>query len=125
MSTLRFVMPMQAMPGPVSSGAGWAYEWKLDGMRAVVLVEGGEVHAYSRNGKPVTSCFPELGVLVAQKRPVLLDGEVVTPDAAGRPDFGRLQSRIHAQHLHGHAYEHAGLVLPVRCAPARRQQSST
>lgn len=89
--------PMLAVAGTLPGEPdGWAYEVKWDGVRALVAVEGGTVCVTSRNGNDVSASYPELHGLAGQVgEPLLLDGEVVTVDAAGRTDFGRLQSRMH------------------------------
>ncbi|MFJ8819163.1 non-homologous end-joining DNA ligase [Amycolatopsis thermoflava] len=89
------VTPMLATDDPPPEGERWAYEWKWDGMRAVVAVTPERVVAQSRNGRDVTASFPELQALPGLvTEPVLLDGELVTLDPLGRPDFGRLQARM-------------------------------
>ena len=93
-------MPMLATAGPVPHGPGWAFEFKWDGVRAIVAAAGDAVQLTSRLGNDVTAGYPELagiGALTAG-RPVLLDGEIVALDAAGRPDFGLLQDRMHVRH---------------------------
>ncbi|MEV0131429.1 non-homologous end-joining DNA ligase [Dactylosporangium sp. NPDC050688] len=91
--------PMLATPGPVPSGAGWWFEFKWDGVRAVVASAGGRVMARSRNDRDFTRSYPELSGLPAQLggRRVLLDGELVALDEGGRPQFARLQDRMHVQ----------------------------
>jgi bifunctional non-homologous end joining protein LigD len=76
----------------------WAYEMKWDGMRAILVVEGGRVRATSRQGNDATGRFPELQGLgrALGSTEVVLDGEIVTLDAAGRPSFERLQPRMQA-----------------------------
>lgn len=85
-----------------ASGRGlpgeWAYEPKLDGWRAMVVVEAGAVRVRTRTGRDVTDSLPELAVLPATlwDRSVVLDGELVA--GAGKPeDFygiaGRMASR--------------------------------
>jgi bifunctional non-homologous end joining protein LigD len=66
----------------------------------VVAAAGGEVRLTSRLGNDVTAGYPELAGVgaVTGGRPVLLDGEIVALDAAGRPNFGRLQDRMHVRH---------------------------
>jgi bifunctional non-homologous end joining protein LigD len=88
-----------AAPRP-PSGPGWAFEFKWDGVRAVVAAAGGEVRLTSRLGNDVTAGYPELAGIgaVTDGRPVLLDGEIVTLDTAGRPNFGLLQDRMHVRH---------------------------
>ena len=89
--------PMLATAGVLPPDDGlWAYEVKWDGVRALVAVEDGRLHLTSRAGNDVTGGYPELAA-VQVDLPVLLDGEVVAFDEAGRPDFGRLQSRMHVR----------------------------
>jgi bifunctional non-homologous end joining protein LigD len=91
------IAPMLATAGELPrSDAGWAYEFKWDGVRAVTYVDGGRVRAMSRGEKDLTRSFPELRDLGAQlgSRPAVLDGELVAFDDAGRPSFGRLQQRL-------------------------------
>jgi bifunctional non-homologous end joining protein LigD len=94
------VMPMLATAGLVPHGPGWAFEFKWDGVRAVVAAAGAEVRLTSRLGNDVTLGYPELAGIGALTggRPVLLDGEIVTLDARGRPNFGLLQDRMHVRH---------------------------
>ena len=95
--TLR---PMLATPGPLpEDSAGWAFEVKWDGVRAIVYVEGGRVRVLSRNDLDVTSSFPELAEIGKHlgMTTCVLDGEVVALDADGRPSFARLQRRLHVR----------------------------
>ncbi|OZC42449.1 hypothetical protein CH289_27460 [Rhodococcus sp. RS1C4] len=89
---------MLASPGAPPSGAQWVFEWKWDGCRAVASVAAGVVRLFSRNVNDVTVSYPEtveaLGAMAAG-RPLLVDGELVVLNAAGQPDFGLLQRRMH------------------------------
>jgi bifunctional non-homologous end joining protein LigD len=91
------VAPMLASAGEPPSGPGWAFEFKWDGVRAIAAAAGERVRLYSRNRNDITGGYPELAVLsrLVGGRAVLLDGEIVTLGAAGRPDFGLLQQRMH------------------------------
>jgi bifunctional non-homologous end joining protein LigD len=93
------VRPMLATPGDVPTEPGWGYEFKWDGVRAIAYVAGDEVRLMSRNDLDITRCYPELGDLAALLggHRAVLDGEIVSLDRAGRPDFGLLQSRMHVQ----------------------------
>jgi bifunctional non-homologous end joining protein LigD len=93
------VAPMLACAGAPPSGAGWAFEFKWDGVRAIAAVGSGQLRLYSRNGNDLTAGYPELAALTGLigTRRVLLDGEIVTLGAAGRPDFGLLQQRMHVR----------------------------
>ncbi|MGH8893191.1 MAG: non-homologous end-joining DNA ligase [Actinomycetes bacterium] len=96
------VRPMLATAGdlpPAESEDSWAFEMKWDGVRSVVYVDGGEVRVLTRNDREVADTYPELRGLAEplDGRPVVLDGEIVALDEAGRPSFGELQARMHVQ----------------------------
>jgi len=74
------------------TGAGWVYEPKWDGFRAIAFVDGSDVHLQSRNGRPLSRYFPELRFPAGR---YVLDGEIVLFDAQGRQDFDALGQRIH------------------------------
>ena len=78
------------------SRPGWLYELKYDGIRAMVAVEGTAVRVVGRRGRDETARFPEAAAIPAQLRAgsAVLDGEIVVLDAAGHPNFERLQSRV-------------------------------
>ncbi len=89
---------MLAMTGrlPLDSKP-WAYEFKWDGVRAIVRVERGTATATSRNDKDLTATFPEVEALgeFFGRRDAIVDGELVAFDEDGRPSFGLLQQRLH------------------------------
>ena len=90
--------PMLATAAPLpASDAGWSYECKWDGVRALVAVDGGRIRITSRNDLDVTVSYPELRALglALGSRQVLLDGEIVAFDDAGRASFSLLQQRMH------------------------------
>ncbi|HEV3213797.1 MAG TPA: non-homologous end-joining DNA ligase, partial [Acidimicrobiales bacterium] len=92
------IEPMLATSGTLPRRSdGWAYEFKWDGVRAIVYVDGGRVRALSRNGKDLLTSFPELRQLGSflGSTSAVLDGEIVALDETGRPDFGKLQRRLH------------------------------
>jgi bifunctional non-homologous end joining protein LigD len=76
------------------SGDGWAYEFKWDGVRALMDISERGVRLTSRNGNDVSAGYPELLAQGADVGDALLDGEIVAFED-GRPSFGRLQSRMH------------------------------
>lgn len=88
--------PMLAVPGALPhDDAGWAFEMKWDGVRALAYVDGGRVRLASRTGRDITVAYPELAALgPAAGGPLLLDGEVVAFEN-GRPSFAQLQQRMH------------------------------
>ena len=81
--------------------ARYAWELKWDGVRAVAYIGTGGVRLMSRNDKDMTATYPELAVLSGMiPVPAVLDGEIVA-FADGRPDFGRLQARMHVRRPSG------------------------
>jgi bifunctional non-homologous end joining protein LigD len=84
--------PVEALP----SGSAWCYEFKWDGVRALVEVSAGGVHIRSRRGNDVTIAYPELTGLGNGIDDALVDGEIVAFDH-GRPSFGLLQTRMHVR----------------------------
>jgi len=64
-----------------------AFEWKLDGARIQVHKQGSEVRIYTRNLNEVTEAIPEIAALARTfaAETVVLDGEAIAVDAAGRP----------------------------------------
>ena len=75
--------------------ANWSFEVKWDGVRAIVYVRGGRVRVQSRSLRDVTSEYPELARIADQvASDLVLDGELVALDEAGRPRFELLQQRI-------------------------------
>ncbi len=84
----QLALTRKALP----EGEEWAYEPKLDGFRAIVFVDGGEVYVQSRGGKALLRYFPELEFAPGRW---VLDGELVVRNAAGELEFDLLQQRIH------------------------------
>lgn len=78
------------------SGAEWAYEFKWDGVRALMDVSERGVRLTSRVGNDITGGYPELVAQGAEVDDALLDGEIVT-FVGGRPSFERLQLRMHVR----------------------------
>ena len=92
------LQPMRArVDGLPPDDERWAFEIKWDGVRALVYASGGRIELTARRGNDISERYPELRGIGAAlgAREVVLDGEVVAFDADGRPDFGRLQRRMH------------------------------
>ncbi len=87
--------PMLAtVESTVPSGAGWTFEVKFDGFRALAYVHAGDCKLVSRNGNDLTARFPEVAkaLVKAVKTPnAVVDGEVCRVDADGRTSFSELQ----------------------------------
>ena len=75
-------------------GEEWLFEVKYDGYRILAFAEGGEVRLMTRGGSDYTRKFrtaAEAAARLAGGRAMVLDGEMVVPDAEGRTDFQALQ----------------------------------
>ena len=106
--TVHPMLATAAEPAELRDRAGWRYEMKWDGFRAIARISGDEVTLTSRNGLDLTPTFPELAVLAGAVRgDAVLDGEIVAPDEHGVPRFARIQQR-------------AGLTSPRDVERARR-----
>ncbi|MBI4213511.1 MAG: ATP-dependent DNA ligase [Chloroflexi bacterium] len=78
------------------SHAQWIFEPKLDGIRVMARVREDSVRLSSRLGADVTSRYPAVvHELRRQEHELVLDGEIVALDTAGRPSFELLQERMH------------------------------
>lgn len=93
LEVLSPIAPMLAQTAPDVAGAleqfsgDVAFEWKVDGARVQVHRKDDVVRAYTRNLNDVTSAVPEIvtaiGAIAA--RDIVLDGETIALDAAGKP----------------------------------------
>ncbi|MDW5596498.1 DNA ligase D [Conexibacter stalactiti] len=96
--------PMLAKAGelpPRAQEEQWGHEVKWDGIRALLWCDHGQVRIESRTQREITDRYPEIkpiGRALAARGiyEVLLDGELVALDDAGKPSFERLQSRMNA-----------------------------
>jgi len=91
------VTPMKGVLGDsLPRAAGWLYEIKWDGVRAICYVEDGDVSLVSRSGKSCERQYPELSVIphFIDAETAVLDGEICALDERGRPRFELIQPRI-------------------------------
>jgi bifunctional non-homologous end joining protein LigD len=89
--------PMLAEVGEAPfNHADWMWEPKLDGYRVLAFLDGHGVRLRSRRGLALAGSFPALTGELGQQavRGMILDGEIVAFDAAGRPSFNALQNRV-------------------------------
>lgn len=78
----------------VPAGAGWIYEIKWDGYRALGRMAAGEATLTSRTGQDLTERFKKVAsamVRAIRTPECVVDGEVCAFDAAGRPSFQEMQ----------------------------------
>ncbi|MFN2590110.1 MAG: ATP-dependent DNA ligase [Actinomycetota bacterium] len=75
----------------------YLYEPKWDGFRAIAFRDGSEVDVRSRNQRPLARYFPEVveAITALPAEHLVVDGEIVVVDQAGRFDFGALMTRLH------------------------------
>lgn len=80
----------------VPSGNEWMHEIKFDGYRALAAVKGGEVRIFTRSGLDWTEKFQPVADALASLDlpPALIDGEIVTLNKQGNPDFSALQAAL-------------------------------
>lgn len=73
--------------------AGWVYELKWDGYRAIGYVNNNIVEVRSRNNKSFNEKFyPVYNALHKWGKNIVVDGEIVVLNKKGVPDFGALQT---------------------------------
>jgi bifunctional non-homologous end joining protein LigD len=92
-----FIAPMLATPGSkVPKGPGYVHEMKLDGYRVQAHLNDGRVTLFTRSGLDWTKRFPTIAADIARlpAGKLVIDGEVVSPDANGRPNFAALQDDL-------------------------------
>jgi DNA ligase D-like protein (predicted ligase) len=97
---LGFVEPqLLTLTDKPPQGSDWIHEVKHDGYRALIVVQGKQVRAYTRTGLDWTSCYPGIARATAKLGcgSAILDGEVIVQDARGVSDFEALRSAIRWQ----------------------------
>jgi bifunctional non-homologous end joining protein LigD len=88
--------PMLAESGDAAfNHADWMWEPKLDGYRVLAFIGEDGVKLHSRRGLDLAGDFPKLAAELGRQAAggVILDGEIVAFDAAGRPSFQAMQNR--------------------------------
>jgi ATP-dependent DNA ligase len=99
-STRATTPPIEPMLAKIADelprDAGFMFEPKWDGFRAIVFRNGDEAYIQSRDLRPLNRYFPELERALAQALPkgCVIDGEIVVVGASGL-DFDALQQRLH------------------------------
>lgn len=91
--------PMKATPATEAfEDAGWLFEPKWDGIRALAICSGDQTMLMSRNHNDITATYPELHNVHTRIVAIdgIIDGEIVAL-TEGRPSFERLQGRMNLQ----------------------------
>ena len=94
--TIGFVSPMLAnIVDKPFDDPDWVFENKYDGYRTLATITPDEVHLFSRNELSFDKNFkPVLKELEKIKHEVILDGEVVVENEAGKASFQQLQNYL-------------------------------
>ena len=84
--------PMLCQPGNIESlkSDRWAFETKHDGNRLLVRCDGGRLSLQSRSGRDSTDDYR---LAIDSEYTMLLDGEAVSLNEAGVPEFNLIQNR--------------------------------
>ncbi len=90
------VEPCLALLAKKVPACDWAFEIKWDGYRLAVHVEPSSVRILTRGGHDWTHRFPAIEAAAKALGPttMILDGEAVVLDEAGRSNFGMLQAAL-------------------------------
>jgi bifunctional non-homologous end joining protein LigD len=90
------IEPMLAKLGTLPTDwENWGYEFKWDGIRAIMYWDGSKIKIESRNLIDITFRYPELSNLgKLLDKNAIVDGEIIAPDSKGRPSFSILQQRM-------------------------------
>ncbi len=72
--------------------AGWSYEIKWDGYRALAYLRKGKVELRSRNNKSFEKYYPVYDALKEWKIDAIVDGELVVLNEKGQSSFNQLQN---------------------------------
>jgi DNA ligase-1 len=110
-ATPRLFVPLLPMLAEIAAdfdevlaahGGRTALEYKYDGARIQLHMDGERVAIWSRRLSDVTRSLPDVVVVARRdlgRRPVILDGEVIALDASGRPlPFQELMRRFRRVH---------------------------
>ena len=92
-----FVAPeLATLVDALPQGDDWLFEMKFDGYRALTAASGEDVRIYTRSGQDWTHRYRSIvrAIAALDLDGVLLDGEIVALDDAGRPDFSALQQAL-------------------------------
>ena len=101
MSLSRFQPPTLGRARSPFSHLDWLFEIKWDGFRSLVQLEHGRCRLISRNGIEFKSFSSLNRAISAELAPhtAFLDGEIVCPDAGGKPQFRDLLFRRGEPHF--------------------------
>lgn len=92
---LELAQAVEQIPGPAAMRGGTVYELKWDGYRGALVAGDDVVRLWSRQGRELTTSFPDLAAAAAAAVPAgwVLDGEIVIW-LDDRLNFSQLQQRM-------------------------------
>jgi bifunctional non-homologous end joining protein LigD len=93
---LQPIVPFEPIrKAAIPTGAGWVHQVKWDGVRILTYYDGQEVRLFNRRQNERTNNYPELTMInkTAKATSLILDGEVISLDAHGRPSFHEVMKR--------------------------------
>jgi bifunctional non-homologous end joining protein LigD len=87
LANLRYTVP---------TARGFVHELKLDGYRVQAHLQNGRVLLYTRSGLGCTNSFPTIAADVTRLAAgdLIIDGEVISADSHGHPNFSALQDDL-------------------------------
>jgi bifunctional non-homologous end joining protein LigD len=87
---------LATLRGTVPNGSAYLHELKLDGYRIQAHQQDGRVTLYTRSGLDWRNRFATIAADVARLRAgnLVLDGEIISADPDGRPNFSALQDDL-------------------------------
>ncbi|RUU12960.1 hypothetical protein EOD23_05940 [Mesorhizobium sp. USDA-HM6] len=94
LSFIKPLEPFQVETPPISDD--WLHEIKYDGFRTQLTLDWAGARAFSRNGHDWSQRYWPI-VQAAEQLPAkafILDGEMIAPEADGRPNFHEIHSRM-------------------------------
>jgi bifunctional non-homologous end joining protein LigD len=100
MPSLAFIEPqIPTLVEHPPEGVAWIHEIKHDGYRTMLLLDGRDRNAFTRNGFDWSDRYQTILRAAAELRcrSAIVDGEVIVQDARGVSDFEALKSAIRSQ----------------------------
>lgn len=95
-----YVPPMKpTLVDAPPTGDGWIHEIKHDGYRVQLVIDGGSIRVFTKNGHDWTDKFRCIAndAKLLPTISAVIDGEAVVQDANGRSDFFALRSALDAE----------------------------
>jgi bifunctional non-homologous end joining protein LigD len=95
---LGFIKPeLPTLVAEPPTGEGWIHEIKHDGYRTLIVIDRGQVRAFTRNGNDWTAAYRRVVDACSKLacKTAVLDGEIVVQDENGLTDFDALRSAIY------------------------------